>query len=382
MKYKNSIVLFFIVIAIVCFISCFTSMLHAQDVILAIGNSAGYPGLPGDPIEVAMNNPSKGVRSVQMDIVDDGDYLTCIACTPDQSRTADFTCVTNELEGGGCRVVLIAISTSIIVPGEGPILTLSYSGAESAPAGDCINLIPESVIVTDSNNRTLEVVSHGGEFCFTVCQDSGECNDGNVCTTDNCDTSQCVHECNAFHPLDSCCANQACLLEPLCTGGDYDGDGISDDDDNCPYTSNNLQENSDDDSHGDACDNCLTTDNENQADSDGDNIGDICDQNCGDVWPAESFPGAMDCGDGTVDLFDILKAIDIILYFDGVGSACQMKCSHGDVPNGMPPYCGNPPGDPNCECDGDIDVFDILVIIDTALGKANCCDYCRTGEIY
>ena len=32
--------------------------------------------------------------------------------------------------------------------------------------------------------------------------------------------------------------------------------------------------------------------------------------------------------------------------------------------------------------DHDIDILDALVIIDRALGKANCCDYCYFGEIF
>ena len=75
----------------------------------------------------------------------------------------------------------------------------------------------------------------------------------------------------------------------------------------------------------------------------------------------------------------LLEAIDIILGLQ-IPTDCQL--GNGDVPNGMPPYCGNPPGTPNCEGDGDIDIFDVLVMIDKALGKANCCDYCLFGNIY
>jgi hypothetical protein len=55
---------------------------------------------------------------------------------------------------------------------------------------------------------------------------------------------------------------------------DLDGDGFACD--NCPETPNASQENSDNDSHGDACDNCPNADNEDQADSDDDGIGDVC----------------------------------------------------------------------------------------------------------
>jgi hypothetical protein len=112
--------------------------------------------------------------------------------------------------------------------------------------------------------------------------------------------------------------------------------------------------------------------------------GEVCFKTCGDIYPQDCLAGGPCgeedvCGDGVVDLFDILEAIDIIL---GLQEATLCQIGNADVPNGMPPYCGNPPGDPNCETDGDVDIFDVLVMIDKALGKANCCDYCNFGEIY
>ena len=111
--------------------------------------------------------------------------------------------------------------------------------------------------------------------------------------------------------------------------------------------------------------------------------GQVCFKTCGDIYPQDCIGGPCGddqaCGDGIVDLFDILEAIDIILGLQ-IATDCQIE--NGDVPNGMPPYCGNPPGDPNCQTDGDIDIFDVLVMIDKALGKANCCDYCTFGNIF
>ena len=60
---------------------------------------------------------------------------------------------------------------------------------------------------------------------------------------------------------------------------DTDGDGIPDDVDNCPFTPNPDQANSDFDPFGDACDNCPAFSNPDQADCDGDGVGDVCD-NC------------------------------------------------------------------------------------------------------
>jgi hypothetical protein len=110
--------------------------------------------------------------------------------------------------------------------------------------------------------------------------------------------------------------------------------------------------------------------------------GEVCFKTCGDIYPQDCLGGdcaSQVCGDGVVDLFDILEAIDIILGLQ-IPTLCQID--NADVPNGMPPYCGNPPGDPNCETDGDVDIFDVLVMIDKALGKSNCCDYCSFGQLF
>jgi hypothetical protein len=172
-------------------------------------------------------------------------------------------------------------------------------------------------------------------------------------------------------------AGQARVNIYAITLDDIDGDGVSNNQDNCPAIPND-QANSDSDSHGDACDNCIYVDNEDQLDSDDNGKGDACEIGgpCGDIYPPEVTPGGGDCGDGVVDLFDFLESLDIIL--GKTGNACQMR--HGDVPNGEPTYCGNPAGVTNCETDGDIDIFDTTVVINKASGKQNCCDYCFSNS--
>jgi hypothetical protein len=98
-----------------------------------------------------------------------------------------------------------------------------------------------------------------------------------------------------------------------CSGQeDTDGDGIPDDQDNCPDTPNADQADSDGDGVGDMCDgdfdsdgdgvandidNCLDVPNPDQADPDGDGVGSACD-NC----PDTSNPSQADSdGDGTGD---------------------------------------------------------------------------------
>ena len=124
--------------------------------------------------------------------------------------------------------------------------------------------------------------------------------------------------------------------------------------------------------------NIKTVDQFNESLCGGVKTGEVCFYICGDIYPQDCYQCAS-CGDGVVDLFDILEEIDIILGLQPA-SACQML--HGNVPPGMPPYCGTPSGETNCDTGlEEIDIFDAVVIIDKALGKMNCCDYCFFGKI-
>ncbi|MCP4628182.1 MAG: hypothetical protein GY850_32400 [bacterium] len=62
---------------------------------------------------------------------------------------------------------------------------------------------------------------------------------------------------------------------------DADTDGICDDADNCPITSNADQQDTDNDGIGDVCDNCPDNCNANQKDADIDGAGDVCDDTPG-----------------------------------------------------------------------------------------------------
>ena len=109
-------------------------------------------------------------------------------------------------------------------------------------------------------------------------------------------------------------------------GSDKDGDGIIDDNDNCPDTANSDQADIDGDGTGDVCDddrdgdgianaedNCPDVSNADQADADGDGTGDVCDDdrdgddilntedNCPDVSNADQADAD---SDGTGDVCD------------------------------------------------------------------------------
>ena len=68
----------------------------------------------------------------------------------------------------------------------------------------------------------------------------------------------------------------ACDLGAVEVFADADGDGVSDNSDNCPSEANADQADGDGDGVGDACDNCPTTANADQADADSDGVGDAC----------------------------------------------------------------------------------------------------------
>jgi len=94
---------------------------------------------------------------------------------------------------------------------------------------------------------------------------------------------------------------------------DADGDGLDNDDDNCPLRSNVHQSDSDSDGVGDECDNCGNISNPFQEDKDGDGLGDVCDPdidnddlpNGEDNCPKDPNPGQEDAdGDGVGDLCD------------------------------------------------------------------------------
>lgn len=134
----------------------------------------------------------------------------------------------------------------------------------------------------------------------------------------NCNLSLFLKEHNAWELLSS---------------NDYDGDGILNEYDNCPCTSNPDQLDSDGDGIGDACDNCINTPNPDQLDGDSDGIGDACDN-----APLDANPDQMDSdhdgiGDATDNCPDIPNPRQYDRDSDGIGDECDPDIDGDGIPN-------------------------------------------------
>jgi len=172
-----------------------------------------------------------------------------------------------------------------------------------------------------------------------------------------------------------------CPNTPNATQADADSDGVGDLCDSCPFDPDPLQGDIDGDGVGDACDNCPNHSNPGQEDADGDEYGDACD--CDPSDPAVN-PGAvencmngidddcdgfvdandLDCAadsdmDGVPDLFDNCPMVANPLQedddADGYGAACDCDDGHPGVNPGAAEDCMNGVDD---DCDGFVDAND------------------------
>ena len=85
-------------------------------------------------------------------------------------------------------------------------------------------------------------------YCTSACEDDAECPAGYSCTYFGGEVNQCFPD-NGI--------NQCEVI-------DSDGDGVSDEQDNCPQYANPDQEDADNDGYGDACDSCPDNTEESQ----------------------------------------------------------------------------------------------------------------------
>lgn len=116
---------------------------------------------------------------------------------------------------------------------------------------------------------------------------------------------------------------------PPCVLPDMDGDGVADDDDNCPDTGNVAQLDTDLDGKGNVCDNCPILPNPMQEDTFGEpGVGDVCDCPC---WTVDSLV-AVDWGSSPLCVTDRTE----VLLFDSTRGLPQAAVA-GRMPVG--PAC-------------------------------------------
>jgi hypothetical protein len=129
---------------------------------------AAYVTANESPVEIHLENTTHPVKTVQMEVCDDNDYLTLTTCVT-TDRTARFLCRASESSNGCCSVTLFTMFPNVtIAEGSGPIFILNYRISEEAPSGECRNLDTENSVVTDAGGTPLQVIASPGEYCFSA----------------------------------------------------------------------------------------------------------------------------------------------------------------------------------------------------------------------
>lgn len=312
MKKRSSYTL--TVILLVCFVSVFlfTRMGIASDTTYTLENTRLQPGCSGS-VTVNLSNPYHSIEDVfQFDLVAEGGYLDCTACTPTDRHPGEQYCAAVDLGNGRCRVIM-GVADNCLSAGDGALFIISYDVSSDAPVEDLFDLNFENVVTPQvCNGSGLTVSSEDGFTCYTnagdVHPDNGEQNCGD-CDVDIYDwyampdiINEIGTECQELR------ADVPTGIPPNCSapngviniidmnsierkvdypyplgncidyvGNDPEYDGVATSSDNCWKTYNPSQTDSDSDDYGDACDNCPNDCNDEQLDADGDGIGDVCD---------------------------------------------------------------------------------------------------------
>ncbi len=131
---------------------------------------------------------------------------------------------------------------------------------------------------------------------------------------------------------------------------DFDGDGIEDEFDNCPFWSNYDQSDADADGVGDACDVCLSVSDPNQLDIDADGMGNACDP---DIDGDGVLNGVDNCS-------EMPNAAQVNTDGDTMGDACDPD-DDNDLINDVDDACRLIPGETvgvGCDLDADGDNID------------------------
>ncbi|MBU8932995.1 MAG: M28 family peptidase [candidate division Zixibacteria bacterium] len=217
--------------------------------------------------------------------------------------------------------------------------------------------------VNDADPQSIVEAGIDGFSAVTyACEDNPDLDgDGVVNEEDNCPNDPNPgQEDGDEDGVGDICDN--CPNDPNPGQEDSDEDGVGDICDNCPTNANTNQQNLDGDSYGDICDNCPNVDNEEQADSDSDNVGNVCD-NCPDVSNEDQTNDDSDSfGNACDNCPDSANADQSDIDSDTVGDVCDncpdsVNADQTDVDGDLiGDACDNCPDHPNpdqIDTDGD-----------------------------
>ncbi len=180
------------IVGLMMVLACCTALVFPpaarSQVTLTVGDASGDPGSCASPVEVSLANPGVKVKGVSMDLCEANNTLIRLGCdttlrTPARTGgSADFDCVSNELANGCVRVLLFSNRGNLIDMGSGPVLALKFGVFEEAgPAGSCIELRAENVLVAGENGPLSNVGVLNGNFCYYECNADADCSDGLFC---------------------------------------------------------------------------------------------------------------------------------------------------------------------------------------------------------
>lgn len=122
-------------------------------------------------------------------------------------------------------------------------------------------------------------------------------------------------------------------INDFVTNDDFDGDGIPNNQDNCPCTYNPNQQDMDHDGIGDVCDNCPITYNPTQTDFDDDGIGDECDNCMKRYNPLQEDADHDFVGDSCDNCPLIANPKQLDFDYDSIGNECDPDIDGDGIPN-------------------------------------------------
>lgn len=167
----------------------------------------------------------------------DGDELDGATCADFNFESGELSCDDCAVDSSAC---FATCGNEVVEPGE--------DCDEGGNTADCTDQCTEPRC---GDGLCSELAGEGPSDCPSDCDPV--CGDGVAAQVEDCDDGNTT-------PDDGCDAD--CNVEPgfVCTGNaptvclpDADGDGVADEDDNCPFTDNPTQEDADGDGIGDAC---------------------------------------------------------------------------------------------------------------------------------